>query len=90
MQDKKIKRSAKSKRSFKFGIAGFIANLVLPGLGTIIIGKYDIGTIQIVLSLISVFFLANLVGVIIGIPIFIATWIWALFTGIKILKNLKK
>jgi len=62
------KTGVKSKRSSKSGIAGLIANLILPGLCTIIIGKYGIGTVQIVLSLIGIFLLANTVGIILGIP----------------------
>jgi len=79
---KKIK--ALSKRT---AVAGLILNLILPGLGTIILGKYDIGTIQVILSLIGLFFSISLIGVMIGFPIFLATWIWALFVSIKTLKK---
>ena len=74
------------KLSKKIAIAGLIANLFLPGVGTIILGKYDIGTIQLVLALLSIF----LSIISIGIPFFIAVWIWALITGIKALKKAKK
>ena len=71
-------------------VLGIIANLFLPGLGTIIIGKYDIGSIQLILTLIGLFFLITLIGSIIGIPLIAAMWIWSLVVGIKNLRNIKK
>ena len=78
---KKIKKIESAK------IAGLIVNLFLPGLGTIIAGKYDIGAIQLILALIGCFISMTFVGVIIGIPLYLAMWIWALITGIKSLKK---
>ena len=77
-----------SKRS---AIAGLIANLFLPGLGTIISGKYDVGTIQIILSLAGVFFFFSItsIGVVIGLSLFVSIWIWALIMGIQNLKSKK-
>lgn len=66
-------------------IVGLILNiLVLPGLGTII-GAIENkpymnqGIIQLVLFLIGI----PLTFVIIGIPLMIAMWIWALVSSIK-------
>ena len=74
------------KLSRNIATAGLIANIFLPGLGTIILGKYDMGTIQLVLALLSIFLSIMAVG----IPFFIAVWIWALITGIKALRTAKK
>ena len=71
-------------------IAGLVVNLLLPGLGTIILGIYDIGSIQLILSIIGLFFLITLIGSIIGIPLFIAMWIWSLITGMNHWKKLKR
>jgi large-conductance mechanosensitive channel len=76
------------KLSKNIAIAGFVANVLLPGVGTIILGKYDIGTIQLVLALLSLSLFLSITAI--GIPFFIAVWIWALITGIKALKKAKK
>jgi len=68
-------------------IAGLVVNLILPGLGTIIRGKYDKGTLQIILALAGLLFSITFAGVIIGMPLFAAMWLWALFDGIKSLKK---
>ena len=88
MRRKSKEKSSKivSKRSAAIGL---IANLFLPGLGTIITGKYDIATVQIILSITGLFFLITTAGVIIGVMLFLAAWIWALITGIKTLKKAK-
>ena len=72
-------------------ILGLIANFFLPGLGTIIIGKYEVGVIQLglILACFLVIFsnlLPNTVSVII-ILVIIAVWAWALITGIKSIKK---
>ena len=68
-------------------IIGLLVNLVSPGLGTIVIGKYDVGSVQLILFLIGLFFLITKIGSIIGIPLILAMWAWALAVSIK---NLRK
>ena len=80
----------KEKTSETIALAGLIVNLFLPGLGTIILGKYDIGTIQLILALIGCFLAMTFIGTIIGIPLYLGMWIWALVTGIKELKKARK
>ena len=80
----------KEKLLKETAISGIIVNLFLPGLGTVIMGKYDIGSIQLILSIIGLFFLITLIGSIIGIPLFIAMWVWSLITGINHWKKLKR
>lgn len=68
-------------------LAGLILNiLILPGLGTIIMGDTKTGVWQLILFLIGiplifVFF--------IGIPVMIAAWVWALITSVKTIKKAK-
>lgn len=82
---------AKKKISKGIGIATILLNvLILPGLGTLIASiedkKYQkTGILQLVLFLIGI----PLAFVIIGIPLMIAMWIWALVTSIEVLKNIK-
>ena len=82
----KIEKSMNSKST---AIAGLLINLIAPGLGTIIIGKYDIGSVQLILLIIGLCFSA-VAGYAFGIPWFIAMWIWALVVSIKNLKEIKK
>ena len=71
-------------------VAGLIVNLLLPGLGTIIFGETSIGVIQLVLSLAGIVLMATIIGLIIGCPLWIAMWIWALVVGIKALVSSRK
>jgi len=81
---KKIVKSKEKKVSPTRAILTLIINvLILPGLGTIVAKQYKKGTWQKILSLISL----PLMWVIIGFPIFIAVWIWALITSIKIIEK---
>ncbi|MCD6464633.1 hypothetical protein J7L02_03885 [Candidatus Woesearchaeota archaeon] len=65
-------------------IAALLLNiLVLPGLGSLIGGRTTEGVIQLVLFIIGI----PLCLVLIGIPLVIAMWIWALVTGIQIIKE---
>jgi len=63
-------------------IAALILNLVLPGLGTIVGGRTGEGITQLVLALVSV----PLMVVIIGFPLMIGIWIWALVSSIQLIK----
>jgi TM2 domain-containing membrane protein YozV len=61
-------------------IVGLVLNLLVwPGVGTIVGGETRKGVWQIVLFLISI----PLILVIIGIPLLIGIWIWALVTSIN-------
>jgi TM2 domain-containing membrane protein YozV len=83
----KSKKREKSMNSKSLAIIGLLVNLIAPGLGTIITGKYDIGAVQLILALIGLFFSITKIGSIIGIPIIAAMWIWALVVSIKNLKR---
>lgn len=68
--------------------------LLLPGLGSLIGGRIKEGTWQIGLFFgtvtIGVLLTMTLVGAFIGVPLLLvgptATWVWGLWTGVKILK----
>jgi len=74
-----------SKKDAKLGIAiaALIVNLILPGLGSIIARRTKEGTIQLVLTIISF----PLMIILIGIPLYIGMWIWALVTSINLLQK---
>ncbi|MCL6564022.1 MAG: hypothetical protein K6U87_13540 [Firmicutes bacterium] len=65
-------------------VVGIIVNLFLPGLGTVIMGKWLSGLIQ--LGLIGAIWLIGLVTFGIGgfilAPVHLLVWLWALLGGI--------
>ena len=72
---------ANKKVSSGLAIVCLILNLILPGLGTII-GKRTVeGIIQLVLYVISI----PLCFVVIGFPLAIGVWIWAVIDSILII-----
>lgn len=72
------------KTSKGIAIAALILNvLLLPGLGSIIAGRTTEGIIQLVLTLIGI----PLSLFLVGIPLIIAAWIWALVTSIQVLQE---
>jgi TM2 domain-containing membrane protein YozV len=62
-------------------MAGLILNLLLPGLGSMVAGKVGEGVAQLLLVLIGF----PLCFVLVGIPIWVATWGWALSTSLRAL-----
>jgi TM2 domain-containing membrane protein YozV len=60
-------------------MAGLLLNLLFPGLGSLVAGKTWEGISQLVLISIGV----PLSFIVIGIPICVAAWGWALSTGIR-------
>ena len=55
-----------------------IVNIFFPGVGTLIIGKIGTGVTQIILTLIAAVMIATAFLSIVGIPLAIGVWIWAL------------
>jgi TM2 domain-containing membrane protein YozV len=78
---------ADAKKDNTMAIVGLILNIIiLPGLGTLVGGgksRVTTGILQLVLFLIGI----PLSIVIIGIPLMIGMWIWALVTGIQMVKE---
>lgn len=78
----------KRKPSQGIAILSLILNiLILPGLGSLIGGRIISGVFQLIFSLIGLVLTLTLIGAIIGIPLMIAMWIWALVTGIQLIKE---
>jgi TM2 domain-containing membrane protein YozV len=61
---------------------GIIVNLFFPGIGTIIVGKPVSGVVQFILYAIAVGLVATGIGAIIGIPLGICVWIWAILSAV--------
>lgn len=55
-----------------------VANIFIPGVGTLIVGKVGQGIAQILLYGFGVVLCFTVIGAIIGIPLCIAIWIWGI------------
>jgi TM2 domain-containing membrane protein YozV len=64
-------------------VLGLILNLIIPGVGSLVIGQTQAGIIQLVLLILSV----PLSFVLIGIPLAIAVWVWALVVSVQSFSN---
>ena len=58
--------------------------LLLPGVGTVLVGKTNPGITQIILSIIGFLLTLTLVGAIIGVPMILAAWIWGIVSVVKV------
>ncbi len=65
-------------------IVGLVLNMfVLPGLGSLVAGKTRAGIWQLVLLFFGILLIMSLIGIIVGVPLIIASWIWGIVTGVK-------
>ena len=77
-----IKQSENNNKTL--AIVGLIINILIwPGLGTIIGGDTGKGIGQMILFLISI----PLCFILIGIPLLIGIWVWAIISSINQIKN---
>jgi len=60
-----------------------IVNIFAPGVGTLIIKKWVQGIIQLVLMLIALTLNITGIGAVLGIPIAIIVWIWAIISAVS-------
>ena len=79
-----MKKNHKKKKSNKgLAILYLLLNIiVLPGLGTLISKKFNVGIMQIILSLVG---LALMYVMPAAALIVLIAWIWALISSIKII-----
>lgn len=64
-------------------IVALIANLIFPGVGTLIVGKVGSGVIQLVLYIVGLILTFTFIGAIVGVPICIGVWIWGLVSVVR-------
>lgn len=64
-------------------MVGLLLNLVMPGLGSMVAGRTGEGVAQLMLFVIGI----PLCFVLVGIPICLATWGWALSSGLRALNQ---
>ncbi|MBI5872137.1 hypothetical protein HZB88_03555 [archaeon] len=68
-------------------IVGLVINLFIPGLGSIIGGKTGAGVPQLIIAVIGWILCLTLIRAIVGVPLWAIAWIWALITGIGMVKE---
>ena len=82
------KKISKEKKDKTLPIVGLILNiLILPGLGTTINKQFTSGIIQMVMAIVGFLLTITILGIIVGVPLMIAAWIWALISGIKFVSD---
>ncbi|MDP1695769.1 MAG: hypothetical protein Q8L29_02570 [archaeon] len=92
-QMKDIEKKERKQNSISQGLAivALLLNILIPpfGLGSLIAGKIKSGIYQIVLTIVGfISFLTDILAII-GAPMMIVAWVWALITGINIVKESK-
>ena len=71
-------------------LAGMLVNvLFLPGLGSLIGGKTNAGIFQLLMFLLGLPLCLSIIGLPIGIPMFVGAWIWGLVSGVTMLNEAK-
>ena len=64
-------------------IVGLILNLVIPGVGSLIMKQTKVGIWQLVIYIVGVV----TSWIFVGLPLMLGAWIWALITSIKALQK---
>ena len=59
-------------------VIALVINIFFPGVGTLLVGKIGTGIIQILLSMLAHALIWTGIGALIGIPLAVIVWIWAL------------
>ncbi len=67
-------------------VTALVLNLIIPGSGSLVAGRTSQGVLQLVLWVVSF----PLMFVLVGFPMLLAVWIWALVSGIQILEESKR
>jgi TM2 domain-containing membrane protein YozV len=63
--------------------AAIIVNIFFPGVGSLLIGKVGQGIAQILLYLLGVVLIFTFIGAIVGGPLCLGVWIWAIVTAVN-------
>ena len=58
-----------------------ILNVFFPGVGTLVAKKIWQGITQIILGIVGIVLTVTMVGAIIGLPLLLAVWIWAIISA---------
>jgi TM2 domain-containing membrane protein YozV len=64
-------------------VALLINAFLFPGIGSFLVGENKSGTWQVILMVVGFILTITLIGMIVGIPMMVAAWIWGLITVAK-------
>jgi hypothetical protein len=67
-------------------VVGLLLNLPMPGVGSLVAGKTREGMLQLILSVVAL----PLCAILIGIPMLVGIWFWALMTSVRALNEAKE
>jgi len=70
-------------------IVGLIVNIFIPGVGSLIGGRTKEGVIQLVMSIVAFVLDITIIGLVLGIPLGLAAWIWGIVTGVQMVRESK-
>ena len=62
-------------------VISVIVNIFFPGIGSIIVGKIGTGIAQLILYIVGALLSLTAILAIIGVPLMIGVWIWAIVTA---------
>lgn len=62
-------------------VAAIVINVLLPGIGTLLVQKWGQAIVQIILIIIGILLIFTVIGGIIGFPLYLAAWIWAIVSA---------
>ncbi len=69
-------------------VNGLILNIILPGLGSLLYGRSKgAGVAQLVLFLVGILLCITLIGILLGVPLMLAAWIWSIISGVGMLSQ---
>lgn len=85
---KKVALPVKENKHLGLAIVALLLNvLLIPGLGTLIGGKIKTGIIQMSLMVLGVIFIFTIIGIVIGVPLVLGTWIWGIASGVQLIQK---
>ena len=62
---------------------GFVLNLIVPGLGSLYLGRMNPGAIQLALFVVGIFSLWSFFGA----TLIVASWIWSAVYGFRLMSS---
>jgi hypothetical protein len=69
------------------GVNGLVMNLIVPGLGSLYCGRTRIGAGQLALFGAGVLSCLTLLGVMLGIGLMVAAWVWSAIVGFQLMSG---
>ena len=63
-------------------VLGLILNLLIPGVGSFVVGKPGQGIAQILIWGVGLLLWLTVIGAIIGFPLMLGAWIWGIITAV--------